>query len=176
MSSNFQELFTGINRSQTDSSKWSCKRRKAWKLLETIINSRQGPSRNKISNFSDINSWKHVSGSAIIFGPDSIAMQMGGIPRNKWEAHWKSESTSLSSGLSGTGSTAMQIGYVLQYRSRQNYYKINSPDNFLVQRRSLHNLNDFPGNLITYRNTHYITEMNSLIIFVYICNGLHFIN
>ena len=30
-----------------------------------ITNSRQGLSRNKISNFSEMNSWKHFSGSAI---------------------------------------------------------------------------------------------------------------
>ena len=53
----------------TDSSNLSCKKGKAWKLLETIINSRQGPSRNKISNFSEINFWKHFSGSAIILVP-----------------------------------------------------------------------------------------------------------
>ena len=46
-SSNFQDLFTGINRFQTDSSNLSCERSKAWKLLETIINSKQGPSRKK---------------------------------------------------------------------------------------------------------------------------------
>ena len=43
----FNDLFTGINRFQTDSSNLSCKRSKAWKLLETIINSKQGPSRKK---------------------------------------------------------------------------------------------------------------------------------
>ena len=36
------------------------------------MNSRQGLSRNKISNFSDINSWKHFSGSAIILVPAVI--------------------------------------------------------------------------------------------------------
>ena len=48
------------------------RRGKAWKLLETIINSRQGLSRNKISNFSEINSWKHFSWSAIILVPTVI--------------------------------------------------------------------------------------------------------
>ena len=37
-----------------------------WKLLETIINSKQGLSHDKISNLSEMNSWKHFSGSAII--------------------------------------------------------------------------------------------------------------
>ena len=46
-SSNFQDLFTGINRFQTDSSNLSCQRKKAWKLLQPIINSKQGPSRKK---------------------------------------------------------------------------------------------------------------------------------
>ena len=68
-SSNFQDLFTGIHCFRTDSSNLSCKKGKAWKLLETIINSRQGLSRNKISNFSEIDSWKHFSGSAKILVP-----------------------------------------------------------------------------------------------------------
>ena len=34
-------FFTGINNFQTDSSNLSCKKSKAWKLLETIINSKQ---------------------------------------------------------------------------------------------------------------------------------------
>ena len=46
-SNNFQDPFTGINRFQTDSSNLSCKKSKAWKLLKTIINSKQGPSRKK---------------------------------------------------------------------------------------------------------------------------------
>ena len=41
-----------------------------------IINSRQGLSRNKISNFSEINSWKHLSGSAIILVPTVICLQL----------------------------------------------------------------------------------------------------
>ena len=44
------------------SSNLSCKKSKASKLLVTIINSRQALSRNKISNFSEINSWKNFSG------------------------------------------------------------------------------------------------------------------
>ena len=68
-SSNFLNFFTGINCFRTDSSNLSCKKGKAWKLLERIINSRQGLSRNEISNFSEINSWKHFSGSAIILVP-----------------------------------------------------------------------------------------------------------
>ena len=44
------------------------------KLLETIINSKQGLSRNKISNFSEINSWKHFSGSAIILVPTALQL------------------------------------------------------------------------------------------------------
>ena len=50
-SSNFQDLFTGTNRFQTDSSNLSCAGSKAWKLLETIINSKQGPSRKKSQEF-----------------------------------------------------------------------------------------------------------------------------
>ena len=46
-SSNFQDLFTEINLFQTDSSNLSCKGSKVWKLLETIINSKQDPSRKK---------------------------------------------------------------------------------------------------------------------------------
>ena len=34
-----------------------------------VTNSRQGLPRNIISNFSEINSWKHLSGSAIILVP-----------------------------------------------------------------------------------------------------------
>ena len=40
-----------------------------WTLLETMVNSRRSLSRDKISKFSEINSWKHFSGSAIILFP-----------------------------------------------------------------------------------------------------------
>ena len=40
-----------------------CAARRAWKLLEMTINSRQGLFRNKISNFSEINScWRKFKG------------------------------------------------------------------------------------------------------------------
>ena len=39
------------------------------KITGKLINSGQGLSRNKFSNFSEINSWKHFSGSAIILVP-----------------------------------------------------------------------------------------------------------
>ena len=50
-------------------------------MLETIINSRQGPSRNKISNFSEINSWKYFSGSAIILVPTVLETSIGCMSR-----------------------------------------------------------------------------------------------
>ena len=50
----------------------SCKKRKAWKWLEMIINSRRGLSRNKISKFWEINSRKHISGSAINLVPTVV--------------------------------------------------------------------------------------------------------
>ena len=43
----YKSFFTGINNFQTDSSNLSCKKSKAWKLLETIIHSKQGLPRNK---------------------------------------------------------------------------------------------------------------------------------
>ena len=46
------KIFTGMNGFQTVSDNLSCEN-KAWKLLETIINSREGLSRNKISNSSE---------------------------------------------------------------------------------------------------------------------------
>ena len=58
--------FTWINSCQPDSSTLSCKRSKDRKLLEIVIHSLRGLSRNKISDFSEVKSWKHFSGSAII--------------------------------------------------------------------------------------------------------------
>ena len=55
-SSNYWDFLRGSNSFQTDSSNFVLQECKAWKLLETIVNSRQGLSRNKISNFSEINS------------------------------------------------------------------------------------------------------------------------
>ena len=55
----FWDCFTGIHTFQTDSSSLSCKKNKAWKLLETIINFRQGLPRNKISNSSEVSSWNN---------------------------------------------------------------------------------------------------------------------
>ena len=69
-------LFTGIQGFETDSSNCSAKRGEPenyWKRYLVRNYSRQGRSHNKIRGFSEINSWKHFSGSAIIFGPDSIA-------------------------------------------------------------------------------------------------------
>ena len=60
-SGNFWDFFSGIFSCQTDSSNLSCKKNEAWKLPVTRINSGQGLSRYKISNLSEINSWKHFS-------------------------------------------------------------------------------------------------------------------
>ena len=46
------------------------------KITGTIINSRQGLSRNKISNLSEIASWKHFSGSAIILVPTVVYQEI----------------------------------------------------------------------------------------------------
>ena len=43
----FKNFFTGINSFQTDSSNLSFQKSKAWKSLETIINSKRGLSRKK---------------------------------------------------------------------------------------------------------------------------------
>ena len=65
-SSNSWDSFTGIHSFQTDTSNLILQEEQSRKWLEMIINSCQGLSRNKISNFSDINCWRHFSGSAII--------------------------------------------------------------------------------------------------------------
>ena len=46
-----------------------CKKSKARKKLKTIINSRQGLSHNKISNFSEMNSRKHFPRAVLILVP-----------------------------------------------------------------------------------------------------------
>ena len=80
-SGNFSDLFIGINSFQTDSSNFTCKKSNAWRLLETIINSRQSLSRNKVSKFSEIYSWKHFSGSAIILVPTVFTQAvLHGVP------------------------------------------------------------------------------------------------
>ena len=62
----FHDFFTGMNYSfQTDSGNLSCKKSNTCKSLETKIVSRQGLSHNKISKFSEVNSRKRFSGSAI---------------------------------------------------------------------------------------------------------------
>ena len=66
---NFYELDSAIF--QTDSSKWSCKKSKAWKWLETKLDSRQGLSRNTIKNCSEINSWEHFFQIRYNLDPDS---------------------------------------------------------------------------------------------------------
>ena len=65
------KTFTGTKSFQTDSSNLSCKKSKSWKLLEMIINSRQGLSRNTIVIFQ-----KWIPGNIFrirySFGPDSM--------------------------------------------------------------------------------------------------------
>ena len=60
----FKICFTGSNGFQTDSSNLSCK------LLEAIINSRQGLSRNNIHTNSETNSGS-IFRIRYSFGPDS---------------------------------------------------------------------------------------------------------
>ena len=62
----FKTFFSGIRSFQSDSSNWSLK------ITETIINSRQGLSRNKISKNGEIISWKNFYGSAIMLVPTVI--------------------------------------------------------------------------------------------------------
>ena len=50
----FQNLLDGIKSFQTDSSNLCCKKSKARKVLERMLNSRQGLSGNKISKFIEI--------------------------------------------------------------------------------------------------------------------------
>ena len=55
-SCNFKAAFTGINSLIIDSSNLSSKKSKFQKLVKMIVHSRQGLSRNKISNSSEIES------------------------------------------------------------------------------------------------------------------------
>ena len=66
-------FFTGTNSFKNASSNLCCKKSTAWKLLETIINSSQGLSRNKISIFQKLNPLKKFFQIRYDFGPDSTA-------------------------------------------------------------------------------------------------------
>ena len=90
-SSNLQYFLTGLNGSQMDSSHFYCKKRKGWKLLETIIHSRQGLSSNKSCKFWETDSWKHFQDPLIFWLRQYTNNSEIALLCNRCACNWKIE-------------------------------------------------------------------------------------